>query len=132
MPHVVVEYTDNLGEAARIPELLAAVADRFVRSDGLFPAGGVRVRAVRLSDYVVADGKGDDAFVHITAKIARGRPEAAKAQFFGALFELVKAHFADLFETRGLALSMYVEEADEAGSYKHNNLHARVAARSRS
>jgi 5-carboxymethyl-2-hydroxymuconate isomerase len=37
----------------------------------------------------------------------------------------VKAHFAALYDRRYLALSLYVEEADEAGSFKHNNIHQR-------
>src|SRR6185312_6655276 len=94
-------------------------------ADGVFPVGGIRVRAIRLEDYVVADGKEDDAFVHITAKIGKGRSEEFKKTFFSKLFEHIKAHFAALYDQRYLALSMYVEEADETGSFKHNNIHKR-------
>ena len=48
-----------------------------------------------------------------------------KHRFFTRLFDAVKAHFEPLFASRYLALSMYVEEADEAGSFKPNNIHAR-------
>lgn len=74
---------------------------------------------------MIADGKGDDAFVNITVKMGAGRPAEFKARFFGELFEKVKVHFAALYERRFLALSLYVEEADEAGSFKHNNIHKR-------
>ncbi|MGL6156740.1 MAG: 5-carboxymethyl-2-hydroxymuconate Delta-isomerase, partial [Ralstonia mannitolilytica] len=42
-----------------------------------------------------------------------------------ALFEAIKAHFAEAFARRYLALSMELTEFDEGGSYKHNNIHAR-------
>jgi 5-carboxymethyl-2-hydroxymuconate isomerase len=42
-----------------------------------------------------------------------------------ALFEAIKAHFAQAFARRYLALSMELTEFDEGGSYKHNNIHAR-------
>lgn len=126
MPHVVVEYTDNLAEAADIPGLLHLIADKLAAS-GMFPIGGIRVRAIRLDQYVIADGQGaDDAFVHLTAKIGSGRAPALRQQVFGDIFTAVGAHLAPVFARGPAALSMYVEEADEAGSFKRNTIHARL------
>ncbi len=83
------------------------------------------MRAYRAGEYAIADGSEDDAFVHATAKIGPGRSPEFKQRFFGEIFELIRTHFADLSARRYLALSLYVEEADEAGSFKQNNLHAR-------
>jgi 5-carboxymethyl-2-hydroxymuconate isomerase len=129
MPHCIVEYTDNLGESAAIPELLEKLAAKFRDSGGVFPTGGIRVRAIRLSEYVVADGKGNDAFVNITNKIGPGRDPEFKKRFFGEMFEIVKAHLKPVFESRSFALSLYIEEADESGSYKANNIHDRLRSR---
>ena len=129
MPNVVVEYTDNLADDGDIPGLLRLIAGACRDSGGVFPIAGIRVRALRLTEYVVADGQEDDAFVVLTAKIGAGRSAEVKQAFFGRLFEAVKAHFADLFARRYLSLSLYVEEADEAGSFKHNNIHARFRSR---
>jgi 5-carboxymethyl-2-hydroxymuconate isomerase len=126
MPHCIVEYTDNLGPSAGIPDLLEKLAAKFRDSNGVFPTGGIRVRAIRLTEYVVADGKGDDAFVNITNKIGAGRDPEFKKRFFTELFEIVKAHFQPVFASRSFALSLYVEENDEKGSYKENNIHARL------
>ncbi|WP_298670582.1 5-carboxymethyl-2-hydroxymuconate Delta-isomerase [uncultured Sphingomonas sp.] len=125
MAHAIVEWTDNLAGETDIRALLELIAAAMRDADGVFPWGGIRVRAIRLSDYVIADGKEDDAFVNITVKMGAGRPAEFKQAFFTRLFDQVKAHFADLFERRYLALSLYVEEADEAGSFKHNNIHRR-------
>ena len=80
MPHVTVEYTANLGADARIPELLAAINQAMLaqRHEGkpVYPIGGLRTRAIRLDEYLVADGaaSGDDAFVHAMAQRGiRGR-----------------------------------------------------------
>lgn len=125
MAHAIVEWTANLADEADIRGLLELIAATMRASGGVFPWGGIRVRGIRLDDYVVADGKADDAFVNITVKMGAGRSAEFKREFFGRLFEAVKAHFAELFERRYLALSLYVEEADEAGSFKHNNIHQR-------
>ena len=124
MAHAVVEYTDNLGPEADIPGLLKKIAQAMVDTGGVFPVGGIRVRAIRLEDYVVADGKADDAFVNIDVRMAAGRPDDFKQRFFGELFEMAKAHFAAIAASRYFALSMYVQDLP-ALSYKHNNIHTR-------
>jgi len=125
MPHIVIEYTANLASVARLPILLKTVNEVLIAQDGVFPTGGIRSRAIRLDDYRMADGEADDAFVHVTLKIGSGRSEAVKKQTCDALFEAIKAHFAELYATRYLALSMELSEFSESGSYKHNNVHAR-------
>ncbi|EHP37824.1 5-carboxymethyl-2-hydroxymuconate isomerase [Cupriavidus basilensis OR16] len=125
MPHIIVEYTDNIRAQARVPALLKIINDVLIAQDGVFPIGGIRSRALALTDYRMADGEEDYAFVHITLKIGAGRPEAAKKAACDALFEAVKAHFAELYAQRYLALSMELAEFNEGGSYKHNNVHAR-------
>ncbi len=133
MPHVVIEYTENLRADADIAGLLkktnALLIEQRTAAGPVFPVGGLRSRAIALSDYCIADGASDDAFVHVTVKIGAGRDEATKKKAFDALFEMIKDHFADLYARRGLALSMEVVEFSEAGTWKHNNIHARFKAK---
>ena len=124
MAHVIVEYTANLRAEADIPQLLARLHASLIAQQGVFPLGGIRSRAIALEDYRMADGAADYAFVHVTLKIGGGRPAEVRKRACDALFEAVKAHFADLYARRLLALSMEVHEFDEGGSYKHNNVHA--------
>ncbi|AOJ04296.1 MULTISPECIES: 5-carboxymethyl-2-hydroxymuconate Delta-isomerase [Burkholderia] len=125
MPHIIVEYTANIRDDARIPVLLKTVNETLIAQGGVFPTGGIRSRAIELQDYCVADGTADDAFVHVTLKIGSGRDEATKKAACDALFDAIKAHFAALYARRYLALSMELTEFSETGSYKHNNIHAR-------
>jgi 5-carboxymethyl-2-hydroxymuconate isomerase len=125
MAHAIVEWTDNLEGQADIHGLLQLIAKAMREADGVFPWGGIRVRAIKLTDYVIADDTGEDAFVNVTVKMGAGRPAEFKQRFFNDLFEAVKVHFGSVFDSRYLALSLYIEEADEAGSFKHNNIHKR-------
>jgi len=131
MPHVIVEYTDNLAPNGDIRGLLKKLAEKMIASDGVFPIGGVRVRAQRLSEYVIADGKGDYAFVNVTAKIGAGRDPSFKQKFFGEMFEIVRQHFRVLLPTHLIALSLYVEELDEKGAFRDNNIHLRFKSSSK-
>lgn len=123
MPHVIVEYTDNLAADGDIPGLLKKLAAKMADSGGVFPIGGIRVRAHQFKEYVIADGADNYAFVNTTVKIGPGRPDEFKKRFFGEMFEIIKAHWANIYAKRYLALSLYIEEADEAGSFKQNNIH---------
>jgi 5-carboxymethyl-2-hydroxymuconate isomerase len=129
VPHAIVEYSANLAPDGDIPSLLGSIAEAMRATNGVFPIGGIRVRAVRCDDYVIADGDPENAFVVVTFKIGPGRPEAFKAEFFPRAFEVLKAHFAEMYERRPLSLALYVEELDEAGSFKHNNIHQRLKAK---
>ncbi len=130
MPHFILEYTDNLKAEGDIPGVLKKVVAVLIDQNGAFPIGGLRARAIELADYEIADGEEDYAFVHATLKIGAGRSEEVKKAAFDQVFETIKDHFADLYAKRYLALSMEISEFSEAGTYKHNNIHARFKARS--
>lgn len=125
MPHLTFECTDNIYDAAALPVLLKRANEVLIAQGGVFPTGGIRSRALRLTDYCVADGSADDAFVHATLKIGSGRSPDAKQRTGDALFRLMTDHFADLYARRGLALSLEIAEFSEAGTWKQNNIHAR-------
>ena len=126
MAHAIVEWTDNLlADGFEIRPLLELIAKEMREANGVFPWGGIRIRGIKMTDYVIADDSGEDAFINVTVKMGAGRSAEFKKEFFGKLFEDIKAHAAPIFEKRFLAISLYVEEADEAGSFKHNNIHKR-------
>ena len=124
MPHFVVEYTDNLTDP-RIADLLTAVNQVLVAQDGIFPTGGIRSRAVRVTEYAIADQAADYAFVHAKLLIGAGRSLEEKKRVGDDVFEAIKRHFETAFAARPLAISLDLEEVGELGSWKHNNLHSR-------
>ena len=130
MPHLTIEYSANLRETVDIPGLLPKLAQclREQRAEGkpVYPTGGVRVRAYEAVDSCVADGAPDAEFVHGTLKIGKGRERETVRATGDALFEIIKAHFAPLSARQGLALSLYLDEVDESGSWKHNTLNERL------
>ncbi|MGF6573038.1 5-carboxymethyl-2-hydroxymuconate isomerase [Paraburkholderia sp. GAS333] len=129
MPHLTLEYSANLADEKNIGQLCNTLAQSLAaQRDGeqrVYPLGGIRVRALRCDQYYIADGRPDAAFLHANLKIGAGRSGAVKKATGDALFALIKQHFAAEFEQHGLALSLEIGEFSEAGSWKHNNLHAR-------
>jgi len=125
MPHLIFEFTANLEREGDLPGLLEKANAILIAQDGVFPIGAIRSRAIRLDHYRMADGAADYAFVHATLKIGAGRDEATKRRVGDQLFDVMKRHFATLYEKRYLALSLEIAEFSEAGTWKHNNVHAR-------
>lgn len=130
MPHFIVEYTDNIKEDADIPGLLRKLHATMLAQNGVFPLGGIRLRAHELKHYFVADGNPENAFVHAVLKIGQGRSPEVKAKVCQELFATMKAHFfSPGKEDRPLALSMEFHEFDENGTFRHNTIHARLKAK---
>jgi 5-carboxymethyl-2-hydroxymuconate isomerase len=125
MPHVIIEYTDNIKDEINFQELLEKIHSCLIRYSDVFPVGGIRSRAIELTHYRVADGQENDAFVHTTFKIGAGRSEELKQEITEALFETIKSFFEPLFQKRYLALSIELYEFHEKYSLKHNNIHKR-------
>lgn len=126
MAHVTVEWTANLDGLFDRPALLRLVAEEMrERSGGTFPVGGIRVRAVRLDEYVIANGADErDAFINLQVTMGVGRSEEFRKTFFDQLFAAVCDQLGDLFERVPLALSLYVDEAE---GWKRNTIHRRLA-----
>jgi 5-carboxymethyl-2-hydroxymuconate isomerase len=135
MPHLIFEFTANLRADADIGALLAKANQVLMaQRDGgqqVFPTGAIRSRAIALEQWSIADGSHDDAFVHAHLKMGAGRAASVRQATGDALFDMMKAHFADLFARRGLALSLEISEFSESGTWKQNNLHARYRASAR-
>lgn len=128
MPHLIYEYTDNLSDQD-IQGLVDKSAQVIIAQGGVFPTGGIRVRAHCVREYTIADGAGQnrepsDAFVHAHLKIGRGRTPAQLQKVCDDLFALMSAHFAEASKQRGLALSLEYSEFGN-GTWKQNNLHER-------
>ena len=131
MPHLTVEYSASLREQARMPALVRELAAVLIaeQADGkpVYPAGGVRVRALPCEDYCIADGSVAGAgFVHATLRVARGRSTETLRATGEHLFDAMKAHFGALYKEQALALSLAVEEFGPLGTWKQNNVHERL------
>jgi len=128
MPHLIVEYSANLEPRLGLEALMAKLRDVAV-AGGVFPLAGIRVRAARRDHYLIADGDPGHGFVHVTARIGKGRAQAVRRAQAQALFDVLRAHLEPLRRDQagGWALSLGMGESDQVGSLKLNNLHERLA-----
>lgn len=125
MPHIIAEYSANL-ETQVDPHALVRALHQAALATGVFPIGGLRTRAERRDVFLVADGHPDNAFVAVVVRIGAGRDEDARRRVAADLLAALEQVTREAFRTRGLALSVEVQEIDPAASLKTNNLHERL------
>lgn len=130
MPHLVIEYSANVEDALALDELLDKL-HACALTTGVFPQGGLRVRAYRADAYRVADKAPDNGFVHVTAMIGHGRPLDVQQRAGEQLFEVLSAHLTPLYDKTPLAISLNIQEFHPVLNFKKNNLHEYVKRRAR-
>jgi 5-carboxymethyl-2-hydroxymuconate isomerase len=134
MPHVVIQYTANLEAEAKMGTLCSTLAEVLLaRRDSagarVFPIGGTRVLAYPTPHFAVADGAPDRAFVYLNVRIAAGRERADVTAAGEALIAAVRAHFAPIFASRPIGITLQIDEGVPAFDAKHSNLHPLFAGR---
>lgn len=128
MPHLIIEYSANLEERLALDALMDDL-HRTALETGVFPIGGLRIRAHRAERYRIADGDPANGFVHVTALIGHGRPLDVQQRAGELLFTALTSHLQPLFADSPLAISFNIQEFHPVLNFKKNNLHRYVAAR---
>jgi 5-carboxymethyl-2-hydroxymuconate isomerase len=72
MPHFTIEYSANLDGRLDIGAVCEVVRKAAVET-GIFPLGGIRVRAIRCEHYAIADARQDYGFLDMVLRIGEGR-----------------------------------------------------------
>jgi 5-carboxymethyl-2-hydroxymuconate isomerase len=118
MPHLTLEYTDNLDFA--VQPLLSRLHSELVAS-GAINLKGIRSRVIRHSEYRIADGNPEYAFVHINLSIREGRPLETQQDIAQRMMAALKEIFGYRFDDGYLSLSVDIKEL-RAGIYQtyHN------------
>lgn len=128
MPHLIVEYSANVEALIALDSLLDKLHASALET-GVFPLGGLRVRAHRTDAYRIADKAPENGFVHVTALIGHGRTLEVQQRAGEHLMATLTAHLDDLYKTSPLAISLTVQEFHPVLNYKKNNLHEYVKKR---
>ena len=128
MPHITIEYTANLEPELKLTALIAAL-HKVAAGIEAFPVAGLRTRAARRDHYLIADGHADNAFVHLTLRIAHGRTLEVRKAAGDLLFDTLVRELQPLLDTRPLALSFEISEIDPVLNYKGGNIREYMARR---
>ena len=99
MPHFILEYSANVKDELNLDGLFKALHETALET-GVFPLGGIRFRAVRCDDYLIADADPENAFVHLTAKIGRRREPDVRQVVAEKIFNTLVEYLDPLYQER--------------------------------
>lgn len=104
---MTLEYTDNLHFN---PQIVLARLHSDLVATGAINLKGLKSRAVRQSEYRIADGNPEYAFVHVNILIREGRPFEVQQDAAQRILGVLRDSFGDRFENGYLSLSVDIKE----------------------
>ncbi|MBR0694596.1 5-carboxymethyl-2-hydroxymuconate Delta-isomerase [Bradyrhizobium lablabi] len=127
MPHFTLEYSANLDGLLDMDQTVEVVREAAVET-GIFPLGGIRVRAVRCEHYAIADGCNSYGFLDMVLRLGEGRDLATRKKAGEHIFRALSAHLDPVFANSKFALSFDMQINDKETSWKRNNIHDALKA----
>lgn len=122
MPHFTIEYSANLDGRVDMAEVVEVVRKAAVET-GIFPLGGIRVRAIRCEHYAIADGNPQLGFLAMVLRLGEGRDLATRKKAGEHIFKVLSAYLDPVFAGSKFALSFDMQINDKETSWKRNNIH---------
>jgi 5-carboxymethyl-2-hydroxymuconate isomerase len=122
MPHFTIEYSANLDGRVDMGAVVELVRKTAVET-GIFPLGGIRVRAVRCEHYAIADNRHNYGFLDMVLRLGEGRDLATRKSAGEHIFKALSAYLDPVFKETKFALSFDMQINDKDTSWKRNNIH---------
>ena len=127
MPHFTIEYSANLDARVDMGKVVEIVR-KAAAETGIFPIGGIRVRAIRCEHYAIADGSAQSGFLAMVLRLGEGRDLAARKKAGEHIFKVLSAYLDPVFAESKFALSFDMQINDKEMSWKRNNIHEALKA----
>jgi 5-carboxymethyl-2-hydroxymuconate isomerase len=122
MPHFTIEYSANLDKRVDMGNVVELVRKAALET-GIFPLGGIRVRAVRCEHFAIADGSAHFGFLDMVLRLGEGRDLAMRKKAGEHIFKALSAYLDPVFASGKFALSFDMQINDKETSWKRNNIH---------
>jgi 5-carboxymethyl-2-hydroxymuconate isomerase len=127
MPHFTIEYSANLDARVEMGKVVEVVRKAAVET-GIFPLGGIRVRAISCEHYAIADGNPHLGFLAMVLRLGEGRDLATRKKAGEHIFKALSAHLDPVFAETKFALSFDMQINDKDTNWKRNNIHEALKA----
>ena len=127
MPHFAIEYSANLDHRVDMAKVVEVVR-KAATETGIFPLGGIRVRAIKCEHYAIADGNPNLGFLDMMLRLGEGRDLPTRQKAGEHVFKALSAHLDPVFAQTKFALSFDMQINDKETSWKRNNIHEALQA----
>ena len=124
MPHFQIDYSGNLEQVVDIAGLCECIRATATGID-TFPMPGIRVRALRVDHYAIADGDPKHGFIDISIRLRAGRTPEVKQHATTRIFDAARDFLAPAMAAHSIALSLEMRDIDpdyspKTGTIRHH------------
>src|ERR1700736_2045518 len=112
MPHFTLEYSANLDAHVDMGKVVEVVRKAAVET-GIFPLGGIRVRAVGCEHYAICVGNPQFGFLDMVLRLGEGRYLATRKRAGEHIFRILSDHLDPVFAEGKFALSFDMQVNDK-------------------
>ena len=109
MPHFTIEYSANLDARVDMGAVVELVRKAAVET-GIFPLGGIRVRAIKCEHYAIADGRPNYGFLDMVLRLGEGRDLATRKKAGEHIFKALSAYLDPVFKEQIRAVVRHADQ----------------------
>jgi len=111
MPHLTVEFTNNLAGFDQLPVL--ARLNAVLMASGQFEGPDIKSRALPLDSYRVGNEEGSHGFIHVTLSLLSGREREVKKKLANELLASLKDMRTELaWDEAQMQLTVEIRDLD--------------------
>ena len=121
MPHIHIDYSAKLEQIIDFGQFVENLRNEALQIDA-FPMAGIRVRAIRVDHYAIADGNPAHGYIDISVRLREGRSVEIKKAAIEQLFDHAKAYLAPVMAEHPIALSAEIRDIDAQLSPKFGTI----------
>ena len=121
MPHIHIDYSANLEQIIDFSHFVENLRKEALQIDA-FPMAGIRVRAIRVDHYAIADGNPAHGYIDISVRLREGRSFKVKKAAIEQLFDHAKAYLEPMMTEHPIALSAEIRDIDAQLSPKFGTI----------
>ncbi len=121
MPHLTLEYSDNLPSGLDVQVILARL-HRVVAQEDAFALPEIKSRAIPHRLFLIGAGAPDAVFVHVTVAILDGRELELRQRLSRQLLGALREEFSLAYAERPCDLTVEIREMERASYAKAMNV----------
>lgn len=117
MPHLILEYTENIKEKIKFPELFVQLHQIIVEV-ATASLESCKSRAIKHKHFFIGSGDPKNAFIHVHIDLGEGRPLSVRKELGEKILTALEKHFSKSLEELNLQISVEPRELLEGLYFK--------------
>ncbi len=118
MPHLTLEYTDNIQADINFEDLFSELHGVLVQFADI-DINNCKSRAIKLDNYFISDGVNPDSFVHLSVRIFSGRSDELKKTIGEQLKNVLIDKFTNQSNKASPQITIEIQEINKEYYFKN-------------